>query len=263
MNLYLMRHSEAEWGEPLDPTRELTSIGREQTATMADFMVRQIGRVDLVLSSWFRRARDTADPMAAALGNAPREDLSTLDPDGKVADAWSDIQNLAEIHNAKDVLIVSHHPLVNDLLYYLAGAKTSDVSYTHAAIAALVTDDAGTDVLAWMAGPPQVERDDEAVIEAAIQVADSLLESLGMRLEEKKGGGERNKQGSYYYDTQGMKRWVLGDGGQSGNCELCEENADAGWIPEDDEYPNTDEPPQHFNCTCTEETKDKRVRVYV
>ena len=258
MNLYLMRHSEAEWGEPLDPTRELTPIGRKQTATMGDFMVRQIGRVDLVLSSWFKRARDTADPMAAALGNAPREDLSTLDPDGKVADAWSDIQNLAEIHNAKDVLVVSHHPLVNDLIEYLCGAKTTKASLPVGSIAA-TTDGA----LFWMLSPAQVERDDEAVIEAAIQVADSLLESLGMRLEEKKGGGERNKQGSYYYDTQGMKRWVLGDGGQSGNCELCEENADAGWIPEDDEYPNTDEPPQHFNCSCTEETKDKRVRVYV
>lgn len=258
MRLYLMRHGEAEWGESLDPTRALTSIGVKQTATMAEFMVRQVGRVDLVLSSWFKRSRDTADPMAKALGSQTRlYTLATLDPDGSVADAWSDIQNLAEIHSAAEVLIVSHAPLINELLAYLCGAATDDSSFHHGAIAHV--EDAK---LHWLIGPPQVERDDVAVIEAAIKVSEALLSDLGLHVEfdEKKGG---NEQGSYYYDTQGVKRWVLGGGGKSGNCEECEENAEAGWIPEDEEYPNAAEPPQHPNCDCSEETKEKRVRVYV
>ena len=252
MKLYLMRHGEAEWGEPLDPTRALTSIGVKQTAAMAEFMVRQVGRVDLVLSSWFKRARDTADPMAKALGATAREDLSSLDPDAKAADAWSDIQNLAEIHNATEVLVVTHHPLINALIEDLCGAFMGD-RFTVGSIVAIEDG-----CLLWLVGPPQVERDDKAVIEAAIQVTEAVLSDLGVHFDEKKGD-----QGSYYYDTEGVKRWVLGDGGESGNCDLCEENADAGWIPEDEPYPNADEPPQHPHCSCEEETKEKRIRVYV
>ena len=49
-------------------------------------------------------------------------------------------------------------------------------------------------------------------------------------------------------DTQ--KMWV------GGSCEDCQENADAGWIDIDDEFPGgVDEPPQHPNCDCDIETR--------
>lgn len=255
LHLYLMRHGEAEWGEPLDPTRELTSIGRKQVEDMAEFLVKQIGRVDLVVSSWMKRAVQTAAPMAEALGCHLVEHVSTLDPDGKPEDALSDIRNLAEIHGAEQVLVVGHHPLINDLLEMLCGAKSDDVHFGHAAIAHVDPD---TTQLHWFIGPPQVEREETNIIEHAVKLCDAMLVEAGLHFDEKKGD-----QGSYYYDTHGVKRWVLGDGGKSGNCDLCEDNADAGWIDEDSTYPNADEPPQHPNCDCTEETKEKRYRVYV
>lgn len=78
-----------------------------------------------------------------------------------------------------------------------------------------------------------------------------------------------NRKGSYYYEDVVVKRWVLGSGGRSGNCESCVENADAGWIEEDDVFPAdgqfgyVDEPPLHSSCTCGIEWKDTRRRVYV
>jgi hypothetical protein len=74
--------------------------------------------------------------------------------------------------------------------------------------------------------------------------------------------------GEYYYDTENVKRWVLGDGGRAGNCEICVDNSDMGWIPDEDVFEGSggddiDEPPAHPNCTCTVEYKEKRVRVYV
>ncbi len=74
--------------------------------------------------------------------------------------------------------------------------------------------------------------------------------------------------GEYYYDTENVKRWVLGPGGRTGNCETCVENADMGWIPDDDTFLDSsggdiDGPEAHPNCTCTLEYKEKRVRVYV
>ena len=40
---------------------------------------------------------------------------------------------------------------------------------------------------------------------------------------------------------------------QDSPCELCQENDDAGWIGEDEQYPNFPEgPPGHVNCVCSE-----------
>lgn len=77
----------------------------------------------------------------------------------------------------------------------------------------------------------------------------------------------REAQGTYFYEEITLKRWILGDGGVSGNCEICNENADAGWIDMDNIFlgvdEDVDEPPAHPNCTCEIEIKDTRRRVYV
>lgn len=79
---------------------------------------------------------------------------------------------------------------------------------------------------------------------------------------------ERAKQRPYYYDTVGVKRWHLGSGGKSGNCENCIENEEAGWIDQDDVFPASsqygvvDEAPLHDHCDCEVEYGEKRKRVY-
>jgi len=45
------------------------------------------------------------------------------------------------------------------------------------------------------------------------------------------------------------KEWVLGSGGSEGNCEDCIDNAGAGIIPVDDEFPNPEDG-IHPGCTC-------------
>lgn len=73
-------------------------------------------------------------------------------------------------------------------------------------------------------------------------------------------------EASYTYEEVTVKRWILGDGGRSGNCEICNDNADMGWIDMDDIFESVDgdvdEPPAHPNCTCSVEFKDTRKRVY-
>lgn len=74
------------------------------------------------------------------------------------------------------------------------------------------------------------------------------------------------KRGEYTYDEIDVKRWILDGGGKSGNCDLCEDNADLGWIPDDDVFEgidgDIDGPPAHPNCECTLEYGTKRKRVY-
>jgi hypothetical protein len=72
--------------------------------------------------------------------------------------------------------------------------------------------------------------------------------------------------GEYTYDTVSVKRWILGGGGKSGNCEICDGNAEMGWIDMDAVFDgvsgDVDEPPAHPHCECEVEHKEKRVRVY-
>ena len=73
--------------------------------------------------------------------------------------------------------------------------------------------------------------------------------------------------GEYYYEEVEQKRWLLGSGGASGNCEYCEDNAARGWIDMDDVYDSPfgdlDEAPAHPHCDCEVEFKTRRKRVYV
>jgi hypothetical protein len=72
----------------------------------------------------------------------------------------------------------------------------------------------------------------------------------------------REAAGEYTYDTILVKRSLTGDSA-SGPCEICDENEAEGWIDSEDVYPSGDDgPPFHPNCVCSEEYKEKRVRVY-
>jgi len=74
-------------------------------------------------------------------------------------------------------------------------------------------------------------------------------------------------RGKYYYEMVGVKRWILGDGGKSGNCEYCEDNEALGWIDQDavfdSPFGEIDDSPAHPHCDCYVEYGEKRRRVYV
>jgi hypothetical protein len=80
---------------------------------------------------------------------------------------------------------------------------------------------------------------------------------------------KRGDAGTYYYEDVTVKRWELGIGGRTGNCENCIENFDEGEIeeseffPADSQYGPVVEPPLHDNCTCFIVYRDTRRRVYV
>ncbi len=73
-------------------------------------------------------------------------------------------------------------------------------------------------------------------------------------------------EASYSYEEIEEKRWVLGDGGQSGNCEYCDGNEELGWIGDDEVFDSPDGdidgPPGHPHCDCGLEYRTRRQRVY-
>ncbi|WP_104202080.1 phosphohistidine phosphatase SixA [Billgrantia saliphila] len=108
--LLIMRHGDAAPGFP-DHARELTSRGHVEAGRVADWLRQERrGKVRL-LSSPYRRARQTAEHVAAALGSSV-ETLPCLTPDDPpvaVAD-W-----LLRNETDDTVFLVSHMPLVGAL----------------------------------------------------------------------------------------------------------------------------------------------------
>lgn len=185
MKLYLMRHAEPVKGHPLDATRELTADGIAEAQDMGDWFRDLTGRVDIVISSPFARAMQTAKIMADKLGSYVA-DTRMLQPDGNPKDAWAEIERLAAA--SKEVLVVSHDPLINALLMWLLGldAGVPEVRFEWGAIAHVrfkAKPSEGiksTNTLAWLVDPKLVLKQNDEITEAARAVVESL-EDLDLR----------------------------------------------------------------------------------
>lgn len=282
--LYVCRHAEAESGPQLDPTRPLTAKGEAQIPVMAHFLQTQTDHVGAVMcSSDLRRGIETGEALAKLL-DVPVLYTPWVDPPAndaaptvlQIKKCWRTILRASQdLEDGQELVVISHGPMVNALAAWLLGSNQGDkFHFSHGSIAHFDTADPATETgypdqgrgegviayLHWMMSAKgmlrAMEGDDSAVITEALRIADSIL-------------GEKG-QGSYTYDTVNEKRWVLGDGGVSGNCETCEENADAGWIDDDATFLSVDGgdidgPPAHPNCDmsgCEIEYRERRVRVY-
>lgn len=135
MKVFVQRHAEAEWGEQMDPTRELTPTGKRQAKMMAKWLARQADAPTLVLQSNFKRSQDTAKRMAKKL-EAPVITTGRLDPEVSPEIAWREIKKIAAQKKVSAVLAITHGPLVEKLLAMLVGAPSiSRFHFAHAAIA--------------------------------------------------------------------------------------------------------------------------------
>ncbi|HHS7808792.1 phosphohistidine phosphatase SixA [Pseudomonas putida] len=113
MKLWVLRHGEAvPYGSCPDSERELTEHGRKEALSSAANLIGQ--PLTAIYASPYLRAQQTAQIVREALGFEP--EIRTVgwltpesDPD-KVAD---------QLVSVSDVLLVSHNPLVGNLLSYL------------------------------------------------------------------------------------------------------------------------------------------------
>ncbi|BCX70007.1 phosphohistidine phosphatase SixA [Pseudomonas izuensis] len=114
MKLWVLRHGEAEphGSKPHDSERELTANGREEVLRTAANLVGQ--PLTAIYASPYMRAQQTAHLVKDALGFEPEiRTVEWLTPDfdpDRVTDQLKSVTN---------VLLVSHNPLVGNLLSYL------------------------------------------------------------------------------------------------------------------------------------------------
>ena len=114
MKLWVLRHGEAvpHGSKPHDSERELTEHGREEVLRSAANLIGQ--PLTAIYASPYLRAQQTAQLVRDALGFEPEiRTVEWLTPDtepDKVAE---------QMVAVSDVLLVSHNPLVGNLLSYL------------------------------------------------------------------------------------------------------------------------------------------------
>jgi phosphohistidine phosphatase len=163
MRLYIVRHGIAIDRDdpkcPADPERYLTDEGVEKTRRVAEGLASLGADPDLLLSSPYVRAWQTAEIFAAALdySNGKIRKTDHLLPGAQPAALF---RELAKERNARCVFLFGHAPNVDEVLAAALGVNHHVTSLKKAGVALLelkqVSPAAGE--LLWLATPKLLKR---------------------------------------------------------------------------------------------------------
>jgi phosphohistidine phosphatase len=118
MNLFLLRHANADWPDwnKADDERPLTKRGKKESQQMAKFLERTKASIDLVVTSPLPRAAETAEIVAQKL-------KMKLEEDERLAPGFNatKLRALLKNHADRDLMIVGHEPDFSEVLQALTG----------------------------------------------------------------------------------------------------------------------------------------------
>jgi hypothetical protein len=196
---------------------------------MAAWLCGHIGHVGVVIYQPDEESLITAKALAKALGSHIA--------DTALPEQWGEIQRLAQ--QSTDIAVVTSTPAALPEAWGFHIAAT----FEPGAIAMLTSG--GT--VCWLVTPAIVLKD-KVVIESARKLV-NMFAPLPVSESQKAKRSKKLREAADSGDTE--KSWV------GGTCDVCQENADAGWIDMDDTFPSgDDEPPAHPHCDCDIETRD-------
>lgn len=157
MNLYVLRHAEAvRSGEGIrrDAERPLSAQGAADAALVGGALARLDPAIAHVLCSPLRRARQTAEVVAAQFSRAPDiRETESLSPGFRPGAL---IERLQEIPADESVAVVGHQPdLGSFLAFVIEGESALSITLPPAAVAHVRFDGDVTTAasLRWLVGP--------------------------------------------------------------------------------------------------------------
>src|ERR671924_54260 len=120
MELYFLRHGEADWPDWTKPDdeRPLTDFGKKEMRQVAKFLNRLKIRPDLIVTSPLPRASQTAKIAAEQLKTKVRED-DALEP----GFGMSELRTVLKRHSSKTLMLVGHEPDFTSVISALTGAS--------------------------------------------------------------------------------------------------------------------------------------------
>ena len=120
MQLYFLRHGEADWPgwtKP-DDERPLTDFGKKEVRQVATFLNRLKVKPDLIVTSPLPRALQTAEVAAEQLKTKLRQD-EALEPGFGI----SELSTVLKRHPSKVLMLVGHEPDFSSVVSALTGAS--------------------------------------------------------------------------------------------------------------------------------------------
>ncbi len=159
MLVSIWRHAEAEPGSP-DRERVLTERGHRDLDKGAPGFVAELQRRGLdkpgrILFSPWRRTSQTAQAIAAPLDTPELKPLDALIPGADPIAVDAALQTLTE--EAIHIVLVSHQPLVSDVVDHWLGTQGQVPAFAPGAYAVieLPVAAAGCGSLLWWCSPPE------------------------------------------------------------------------------------------------------------
>lgn len=154
MQIFIMRHGDAETFAASDAERPLSSRGREGSYQMAQYCKEHgYDEFDLVLVSPYLRAQQTWQTISPLLRADNVQDCDDITPYGDSEAVVEYVCALAETQNFERILLVSHLPLVG----YLTADFVTDIPppmFPTSGIACIDFDlSSRTGELLWQAQP--------------------------------------------------------------------------------------------------------------
>ena len=119
-NLVLIRHGEAapETNKTDDFERNLTEIGKQDSAKMAAVLLNSVPAPEIFVTSPAFRAIRTAEIFAATFG------FDDVNPDPNIYEASAEtlLKTVTQLSNDQDIAcLIGHNPGISNLLYELTG----------------------------------------------------------------------------------------------------------------------------------------------
>lgn len=184
---FLQRHALTDEGPRDDADRPINKVGKKQTKVMRKFLKRADVKVELIITSTFKRAIQTAERMQRK--DTPIIHLAALDPDGDPEKAWAAINKARG--EATNIHVVTHGPLIQKLAAAIAFGIAERMDFEHSAILYINDNPTKTDEprhrVRWYVTPKLaahiVGKNPKAVenpLQEAGEIALAVLEHLGI-----------------------------------------------------------------------------------
>lgn len=118
VDVWILRHAKAEdrAASGRDADRALTPEGRRRAGAVGRGLAALAPSIEAVLTSPYRRARETAEAAAGALGIEEVIESRSLEPSRKPSEAASELA----AKGWRSVLVVGHQPHLGSLVGFLA-----------------------------------------------------------------------------------------------------------------------------------------------
>lgn len=135
MDIYILRHGQAEPQQTSDEARELTEKGRLDTARVISARLAELHSVREIWASPLVRAQQTAHIAASYF---PQLNVLTSDliiPEGDLFKVMEWLQSSGRVNPS--ILLVSHQPLVGELVNKLCGKPAGYYAMDTSSLAAI------------------------------------------------------------------------------------------------------------------------------